>query len=67
MKQTNKKPAKTCYNHIGGKLGALILEQFIEKSWIAKENPGDKHFFITDEGQKEFAKLGLDLSQIKSE
>lgn len=65
--QTDKKPAKTCYTHIGGKLGSLLLEQFIDKGWIAKEQPGDKHFFITDKGEKEFTKLGLDLTQIKSE
>ncbi len=67
IKQTDKKPAKTCYSHIGGKLGTLLLEQFIDKGWIAKEKSSDKHFFITDKGQKEFTKLGLDLSKIKSE
>lgn len=62
-----KKPAKTCYNHIGGKLGALLFEQFIDKEWIAKDKSSDKHFFITDKGHIEFTKLGLDLSKIKSE
>jgi len=64
---SDKKPAKTCYNHIGGKLGSLLLEQFIEKGWIAKEKSGDKHFYITGVGQTEFTKLGIDLTQIKSE
>lgn len=64
---TKVKPAKTCFGHIGGKLGQLLMESFIEKGWIAKKDPGDKHFFITDEGQKAFGKLGLDLSQIKAE
>ncbi len=66
-KQTDKKPAKMCYGHIGGKLGKMIMETFADKGWIAKEKPTDKHFFITNKGQKEFAKLGIDLSQIKSE
>jgi DNA-binding PadR family transcriptional regulator len=61
------KPAKLCFKHIGGKLGMLLLDTFIEKKWIAKENPTDKHFYITDKGQKEFTKMGLDLSQIKLE
>ncbi len=60
-------PAKLCYEHIGGKLGMLLLAAFVEKKWIAKTNPGDKHFFITDEGRKGFAKMGIDLSQIKRE
>ena len=61
------KPAKTCYSHLGGKLGALLLEQFIEKQWIAKALPGDKQYYITPLGEKEFGKLGVDLSQIKEE
>lgn len=61
------KPAKLCFEHIGGKLGMLLLETFIEKNWIAKQNPADKHFYITEKGQDEFEKLGVDLSQIKSE
>ncbi|WP_281309992.1 ArsR family transcriptional regulator [Flavobacterium flavigenum] len=67
MKQTKKKPAKTCYNHIGGKLGTLLFDQFISKGWIEKEKFSDKHFFITEKGEKEFTKLGIDLSQIQSE
>jgi hypothetical protein len=66
-KQERVKPAKVCFGHIGGKLGILLMETFADKGWIAKEKSSDKHFYITDKGQKEFAKLGLDLSQIKSE
>ncbi len=66
-KSSNQKPAKMCYEHIGGKLGQLLAVTFAEKGWIAKKNPSDKHFYITDLGQKEFGKLGVDLSEIKSE
>lgn len=31
------KPAKLCYEHLGGKLGQLLKETFIEKNWIAKK------------------------------
>jgi predicted transcriptional regulator len=64
MKPSHK-PAKTCYSHLGGKLGALLLEQFIEKGWIAKEQDLDKNYYITAKGEEEFAKLGVDLSEIK--
>lgn len=66
-KSTNKKPAKMCYEHIGGKLGQLLAVTFAEKGWIAKKNPDDKTFYITDLGEKEFTKLDIDLTQIKSE
>ena len=61
------KPAKMCYSHIGGKLGQLLAETFAEKGWIARDSPTAKHFYITESGQKEFEKLGIDTSQIKSE
>lgn len=68
MKNQKKiKPAKKCYEHLGGKLGELLLETFADKKWIAKNNPEEKHFYITELGEKEFAKLGIDLSKIKSE
>lgn len=67
MSTPKSKPAKTCYSHIGGTLGSLLLEQFVEKEWIAKHNKADKHYYITPKGEKEFARLGIDLSSIKSE
>ncbi|MDQ6470724.1 ArsR family transcriptional regulator [Flavobacterium sp. LHD-80] len=66
-KPINVKPAKMCYEHIGGKLGQLLAITFAEKGWIAKKNPADKHFYITEIGLTEFGKLGIDLSEIKLE
>ncbi|RZJ20370.1 MAG: ArsR family transcriptional regulator [Acinetobacter sp.] len=57
-------PAKACYEHVGGKLGQLLMKAFIENKWIAKENPSAKHFYVTDFGKKEFAKIGVNLSEI---
>ena len=66
-KQTGKKLVKTCTTHIGGTFGRLLLEQFVKNNWIAKDKPADKYYHITEKGEKEFTKLGVDLSQIKSE
>lgn len=66
-KSSDRKPAKICYDHIGGKLGQLLLEQFVDKGWIAKDSPADRNYYITEKGQIEFTKLGLDLSLIKPE
>jgi hypothetical protein len=66
-KTPKQKPAKMCYEHIGGKLGQQLAVTFAEKGWISKKNPADKHFYITDLGQKEFTKLGIDVSEIKPE
>lgn len=66
-KDTAPRPAKTCFSHIGGKLGTLLMIAFEEKGWIAKHMPADKHFYITAKGEQEFTKLGIDISQIKPE
>lgn len=61
------KPAKMCYEHIGGKLGMLLADTFINKGWIARQAETDKHFYVTPEGEKELTKLGIDMAQIKEE
>ncbi|HAE69155.1 MULTISPECIES: hypothetical protein [Sphingobacterium] len=67
MKNNNKmKPAKLCYEHIGGKLGQLLLEALIVKGWLAKADPSDKNFYITEFGASQLTAFGIDLSQIKS-
>lgn len=63
---SDEKKAKTCYEHIGGKLGNLLMEQFILKGWLAKHNEIDKDYYITEIGENEFTKFGIDLSKIKS-
>jgi hypothetical protein len=60
-------PAKTCYSHIGGKLGNLLRDTFITKGWIAKQTPNSKHYYITAKGKKGFARLGVDVKEIKEE
>jgi hypothetical protein len=67
MEMKEVKPAKLCFEHIGGKLGMLLMELFKEKNWIAKNTSKDKHYYITDQGQKELTKMGIDLSQIGNE
>ena len=61
------KLAKTCYNHIGGKLGSLLYEMFVAKKWIAKKHADDKYYYITAKGKTEFEKLGLDIDQIQDD
>jgi hypothetical protein len=59
------KPAKFCYEHIGGKLGELLANAFIEKGWIAKDGADNKHYYITPKGEQALTAMGIDLSPIK--
>ncbi|MGB3103653.1 MULTISPECIES: ArsR family transcriptional regulator [Sphingobacterium] len=67
MKNYDKvKSAKLCYEHIGGKLGQLLLEVLIAKGWLAKTDPSDRNLYITELGESQLTAFGIDLSQIKS-
>ncbi|UQA74255.1 hypothetical protein K2F45_20950 [Sphingobacterium siyangense] len=67
MKNYDKvKFAKLCYEHIGGKLGQLLLEALIAKGWLAKKDPSDKDLYITELGESQLTAFGVDLSQIKA-
>jgi len=60
-------PVKPCYSHIGGKLGALLLEQFITNGWLEKDRVAGRSFYITPDGEKAFIAMGIDLSRIRPE
>jgi len=67
MKNYDKvKSAKLCYEHIGGKLGQLLLEVLIAKGWLAKTDSSDRHLYITELGESQLTAFGIDLSQIKA-
>ena len=54
---------KSCYSHIGGKFGNALTFRLLEIGWIAK-HAGSKDFFVTSKGEKEFKKLGVDISNL---
>ncbi|PZR25566.1 MAG: ArsR family transcriptional regulator [Citrobacter freundii] len=63
-KTTAKKQVKLCYEHVGGKMGSLLLERFVANGWLAK-TPGKKELYITEKGMQGFNDLGIDLSKIE--
>lgn len=60
-------PVKPCYSHIGGRLGNLLMEQFIENGWIKKSVINERMFIVTVKGKKAFKEMGVDLSLIPQE
>ena len=60
MKNNDKvKSAKLCYEHIGGKLGKLLLEVLITKGWQAKTDPSDRDLYITELGESQLTAFAL--------
>lgn len=59
--------ARTCYDHIAGRLGVLLHNHFNTVGWIAPDsaNPGTA-YSVTLKGSKHFAALGIDVSETRS-
>jgi hypothetical protein len=62
--------AKSCFGHLGGKLGNLLFKKMIELKWF-KPKAGKtnrygirERYEITEKGYKELAKLGINSSDL---
>ncbi len=56
--------ARTCYDHLAGKLAVSLYDQFRESNWIATAEGNSCD--LTSEGNLAFEKLGVDLIETKS-
>ncbi len=63
----SKWKARTCYGHLGGKLGQLIFERLIELEWFQLEDGKSTVYQVTEKGYQELRKLGvpLDYEEVK--
>ncbi|MEC0370920.1 ArsR/SmtB family transcription factor [Paenibacillus chibensis] len=56
--------ARTCYDHLAGKLGVRVTQSMIERGWIAE---GKEEYAVTPDGERFFASLGLDLPALRKQ
>ncbi len=54
MKQMNQLTGRKCYDHLGGKLGAKLLDFFIANDWIRLEDGKSTVYVLTPKGEQEF-------------
>ena len=60
-------PVKLCYSHIGGRLGSMLTDHYIEKGWIKQSAGNERFYYVTKKGKKIFTEMGIDLSLIPEE
>lgn len=59
--------ARTCYDHIAGRLGVQLHDFFKKARWIAvSATKGESDYEVTPKGTKEFEVLGIDLSEARA-
>jgi hypothetical protein len=56
--------ARTCYDHLAGRLGVAILDAFLERRWLIRAAPG---YSVTTSGQRALRLAGVDVSGLKSQ
>jgi DNA-binding transcriptional ArsR family regulator len=56
--------ARTCYDHLAGRLGVSLTEALEERALIARR---DGEFSVSRRGRRELADLGLDVGELRRE
>ncbi|MGV3487733.1 MAG: ArsR/SmtB family transcription factor [Tuberibacillus sp.] len=55
--------ARTCYDHLAGKLGVLLTEAFLQKGYLIDD---EVDFLVTEMGEKYFHDFGIDLDALRN-
>jgi DNA-binding transcriptional ArsR family regulator len=59
--------ARTCYDHMAGRLGVLLHDRFKEIGWLStKSTRSDNSYALTEDGTKAFAALGIDIEATRA-
>jgi DNA-binding transcriptional ArsR family regulator len=51
--------ARSCYDHLAGRLGVAVADAFVARGWA--ETSGDTGFLLRDIGRRELVALGVEL------
>ncbi|GGP08992.1 ArsR/SmtB family transcription factor [Oceanobacillus neutriphilus] len=54
--------ARTCYDHLAGKLGVLLTKALIEKGYLYED---ENNFLVTAEGEQFFYDFNIDLDALR--
>ena len=56
--------ARTCYDHLAGRLGVALLDAFLERRWLVRGMPG---YSVTASGRRALHTAGVDVNALKSQ
>ena len=57
--------ARTCYDHLAGRLGVALAEALVRECWLAEIDGDDARYALTDAGRTRFAAFGVVLDDVK--
>lgn len=56
--------ARTCYDHLAGKVGVAVTESML-KNGLIQLNDHEKGYLLTKKGEVEFCELGIKIDELK--
>ena len=59
--RSKKMTGRKCYDHLGGRLGAKLLDFYLEQGLIELDEGKATVYVITEKGYKQFEKMGLQI------
>ena len=59
MRQEKRLTGRKCYDHLGGKLGAMLFSLYIQNGWISLEEGKSTVYTVTPKGDEAFKQIGL--------
>jgi DNA-binding transcriptional ArsR family regulator len=58
--------ARTCYDHIAGRVGVSLHDRFNALGWLSADSTGNNSYELTAAGIKAFVTLGVDLKATRA-
>lgn len=58
--------ARTCYDHMAGRVGVLLHDRFKALGWLAGPDAKDNSYDLTPNGTKAFEALGIDIEATRT-
>lgn len=58
--------ARTCYDHIAGKVGVQLHDRFCTLKWLSAASKDDTAYELTPAGTKAFETLGIDIAMTRA-
>src|SRR5262249_11457814 len=58
--------ARTCYDHLAGRLGVLVNDRLRALGWLTGARAGDDNYAVAPKGEAGFASLGIDVDAARA-
>jgi DNA-binding transcriptional ArsR family regulator len=62
---TRLRNARTCYDHMAGKVAVSLHDSMMEKKWLLADSDNDTAYELSDEGVTELERLGIDTKIVR--